>query len=292
MLRNHLVNALFGTMYGTPGTMINENAKFTISSYPYNYLIVEDLFDEGTAFGLSAVFNDLIRTGRPVGKVGEVGELVYDAINFTPKMEHVKSSPVSNIASTELKNLIAEVFDIYLDENLMIGMHRHNPPSKPGWTHTDFAVVSFPNIPVNHGGQRVYADAYSCNYSDDSKHRQPDTIKTARAIACLYYTANQEWFQGLGGETGIYLPDGKTLVASIPPKNNLLFAFEISPHSYHAYQGSEAMQRSSFIWWYHASPSYLMKRHGESAAARAKSGLDPWDRWTDKSVEKYEFPVY
>ena len=70
MLRNHLVNALFGTMYGTPGTMINENAKFTISSYPYNYLIVEDLFDEGTAFGLSAVFNDLIRTGRPVGKSG------------------------------------------------------------------------------------------------------------------------------------------------------------------------------------------------------------------------------
>ena len=112
--------------------MISPSARFSISSYPYNYLIVEDLFDEGTAYGLSAVFNDLIQTGRTIGKVGEVGELVYDAINFTPKLEHIQSTPISNIASTELKNLIAEVFDFYLDENLMIGMHRHNPPLKPG----------------------------------------------------------------------------------------------------------------------------------------------------------------
>lgn len=272
--------------------MINKSARFSISSYPYNYLIVEDLFDEGTAFGLSAVFNDLIQTGRTIGKVGEVGDLVYEAINFTPKLQHVQSTPISTIASVELKNLIAEVFDIYLDENLMIGMHRHNPPSKPGWSHTDFAVVSFPNIPANHGGQRVYAEADQVNYSDDSKHRQPDSIKTARAIACLYYTANQEWRPGLGGETGVYLPDGKTLVASVPPKNNSLFAFEISPHSYHAYLGSAAMQRSSFIWWYHAAPGYLMKRHAESAAARTKAGLDPMDRWTDSTVEKYEFPTY
>jgi hypothetical protein len=255
--------------------MINSEAKITISSYPYNYLIVEELFDEGAAFGLSAVFNELIRAGQPVGKVGEVGELVYEAVNFTPKIEHVTGSPISMIASTQLKSLIGGLFDIYLDENLMIGMHRHNPPSKPGWTHTDFAVVSFPNIPANHAGQRVFHHSHGCNYSDDSQHRQPQAIKTARAIACLYYTANPEWHPGLGGETRIYLDDGKTLVASVPPKNNLLFAFEISPHSYHAYLGSETMQRSSFIWWYHAPPGYLIKRHAQSAAAREKAGLDP-----------------
>lgn len=272
--------------------MISRDAQFTLSSHPYNHLIVEDLFDEGTAFALSAFFNDVIRSGRQVGKVGEEGSLIYEAINFTPSVEHVRHSPVSHIASTELKNLLAGVFDLQLDENLMVGMHRHNPPSKAGWTHTDFAVVSFPNIPPNHGGQRVYFDGCGCNYSDDSKHRQPETIKTARAIACLYYTANPTWSPGMGGETGIYLPDGKTQVSAVPPKNNLLFAFEISPLSYHAYLGSNVMQRSTYIWWYHAAPGYLMKRHAQSAAARTRAGLDPWDRWTDKSVEKFEFPEY
>ena len=95
----------------------------------------------------------------------------------------------------------------------------------------------------------------------------------------------------MGGETGIYLPDGKTLVAKIPPKNNLLFAFEISPLSYHAYLGSETMQRNSFIWWYHSHPSYLMSRYEAIAQAKAAGGLDPWDRWTDNSVPKYEFPI-
>ena len=268
--------------------MISSSAKFTICSYPYNYLIIEDCFETNAAYGLSSVFNDLIRSGRSVGKVGEVGDLVYDAVNFTPTTDHVRTTPIANIASGELKALIADVFQIQLDDNVMIGMHRHNPPSKPGWTHTDFAVVSFPNVPPTHNGLRVYYDGSGCNYSDDSKDRQPETIKTARSIACLYYSANVDWKPGMGGETGVYLPDGKTLVASIPPKNNLLFAFEICPLSYHAYLGSESMQRSSFIWWYHSAPNYLLNRHAASVAARQQLGLDPWDRWTDASVEKFD----
>jgi len=132
--------------------MISSSAKFTICSYPYNYLIIEDCFETNAAYGLSPVFNDLTRSGRSVGKVGEVGDLVYDAINFTPTTDHVRNTPIANIASGELKALIADVFRIQLDDNVMIGMHRHNPPSKPGWTHTDFAVVSFPNVPPTHNG--------------------------------------------------------------------------------------------------------------------------------------------
>ena len=174
----------------------------------------------------------------------------------------------------------------------MIGMHRHMPPSKPGWAHTDFAIVSFPNIAPNYAGQRVYFHNCGCNYSDDSRDRQPNTIKTARAVACLYYCANRDWLPGMGGETGIFLPDGKTLVASVPPRNNLLFAFEISPLSFHAYLGSQAMQRSSYIWWYHASPGYLAKRHSGAVLGRSNRGADPWDRWTDTTVAKYEFPAF
>lgn len=70
--------------------MLGSSAKFTLCSYPYNYLIIEDCFETNAAYGLSSVFNDLIRSGRSVGKVGEVGDLVYDAINFTPTTDHVR----------------------------------------------------------------------------------------------------------------------------------------------------------------------------------------------------------
>jgi len=198
--------------------MISSSAKFSICSYPYNYLIIEDCFETNAAYGLSSVFNDLIRSGRSVGKVGEVGDLVYDAINFTPTTDHVRNTPIANIASVELKALIADVFQIQLDDNVMIGMHRHNPPSKPGWTHTDFAVVSFPNVPPTHNGLRVYYDGSGCNYSDDSKHRQPETIKTARSIACLYYSANADWKPGMGGGTAFI---GRSFCEALVQKSSI-----------------------------------------------------------------------
>ena len=40
--------------------MLGSSAKFTLCSYPYNYLIIEDCFETNAAYGLSSVFNDLI----------------------------------------------------------------------------------------------------------------------------------------------------------------------------------------------------------------------------------------
>ena len=267
---------------------LNPNSRLTIRSEPYNYFVVENVFEDHVAWGLSALINDRIQLGRSIGKVGEVGSLIYDAINYTPTVKDALKTPLSVIASVELKRFIAGIFHIELDENLMIGMHRHEPPSKAGWAHTDYAVVSFTKEAVNVFGQRMFYDGCGCNYSDDSRDRQPDTIKTTRAIACLYYTANEDWQPGMGGETGVYMPDGKMLAAAIPPKNNSLFVFEISPISYHAYLGSAAMRRSSIIWWYHADPVYMHRRQADAVEFRTSQKMDPWDRWTDAGVVKYE----
>lgn len=80
---------------------------------------------------------------------------------------------------------------------------------------------------------RVFASNSGVNDSDDSKSRQPVSIKTARSVACLYYTGNVPWQPGFGGETGVYRPDGKTLFKAVPPRNNSLFMFEISPGQPH-----------------------------------------------------------
>ncbi len=267
---------------------LNPHAKITTSSDPFNYMVIEDVFDATMASSLACLFRELIVDAKGIGKVGEVGELIYDALNFTPLLEQVRTTALAVFVSAELREFISSAFEIRLDENVMIGMHRHNPPSKAGWTHTDFAVVSFPNIPPNLNGNRVYYDGCPCTYSDDSRDRQPQSIKTARAVACLYYTANETWQVGMEGETGVYSDLGKRLVERIPPRNNSLFIFEISPISYHAYLGSTHWQRNSYIWWYHSHPNYLLKRHAAAAELKRSLNLDPWDRWTDPAVEKFE----
>ncbi|MCA9132256.1 MAG: 2OG-Fe(II) oxygenase [Planctomycetales bacterium] len=269
-------------------TFLSPQAKVTAGSYPFNHLLIENVFTETLAANLSRLFCQLIRRAKPIGKVGEVGELIYDALNFTPLLEHVRSTAIAALASPGLRRFLASAFRLRLDENVMVGMHRHNPPSRPGWSHTDFAVVSFPNEPPNHQGLRWYYQGCNCHYSDDSRDRQPQAIKTARAIACLYYTANDPWVEGMGGETGLYSDLGKRLVGKIPPRNNSLFAFEISPISYHAYLGSETRQRNTYVWWYHAQPSYLLHRHRAASEYKLQHQLDPWDRWTDADVPKFE----
>ncbi len=269
--------------------MINPKFQLSIASFPFNYAVIESVFDEGTAHALSIAFQSLILSGKKIGKVGEIGEMVYDAINVTPTVSQILSTPIQHIASQEVKSLVSGLFDIVLDENLIIGMHQHQPPSRSGWAHTDFAVVSFPNTPPNHNGLRIFSTEHGVNYSDDSRDRQPNAIKTARSIACIYYIGNAKWNAGMGGETGLFLADGKTLFATVPPRNNSLFLFEISPVSYHAYMGSQTHYRNSYIWWYHSAPGYLLNRHAHSVKQKSDRGLDPWDRWTDDSIAKYEF---
>jgi hypothetical protein len=269
-------------------TLFNPNAKFSIGSYPFNYLVVEELFHKATASNLNMLFTELMADAKKIGQVGEVGKLVYEALNFTPVLNHVRNTSIGAFVSAELREFIANVFRIRIDENVMIGMHRHVAPSKPGWAHTDFAVVSFPNESPNCNGVRVFYDGCGCNYSDDSRDRQPNSIKTARALACLYYVGNDTWAPNVGGDTGLYADLGRRLVKSIPPKNNSLLVFEISPISYHAYLGCETMHRNSFIWWYHSEPNYLLSRHSAAADYKRRCSMDPWDRWTEASVPKFE----
>lgn len=268
--------------------LFGKTAKFNVSSDPFHYVVIEDAFEPMLAEGLSFLFRELIVDARGIGKVGEVGELIYDALNFTPRLDHLRHTSMSVFTSPQLRRFVVELFNIRLDENMIIGMHRHNPGSRPGWAHTDFAVVSFPNVPPNVDGNRLFYDGCGCNYSDDSRDRQPDSIKTARAIACLYYTANADWLPGMAGETGIYADLGKRLVHRVPPRNNSLLIFEISPISYHAFMGASKVQRNCYIWWYHSEPKYLLERHRASVDLKVSLSMDPWDRWTGQDVPKFE----
>jgi 2OG-Fe(II) oxygenase superfamily len=269
--------------------MFANSAQFSVTSFPFDYMTVCNAFDDEWVSAFSRDFETLIKKGKPIGKVGELEEVSYSAIGYTPTLSEFSNTCFNRLASVELKNVIAELFAAVLDENITMGLHRHEMPSRPGWKHSDFTIVSFPNVPPNLNFQRIYTGDCGVDYADDSRDRQPNTIKTARAIACIYYIANSNWEEGMGGETGLYSQDGSQLLSTIPPKNNSLLVFEVSPTSYHCYLGSNRLCRSSVIWWYHAPPAHVFKKHKRLVRIRQNLGRDPWDRWTADTVEKFEF---
>lgn len=267
---------------------LSENARISTNSYPYNYLQIEDLFADAMADALRERFESGIAKGAAIGKVGEVGNLVYSAVNYTPTIADIQSSEIAVFATAALRDLICGAFGIPVNDYLMIGSHRHAPPSRNGWPHTDCAIVSFPESGPKYNGFEIFSEDSGCTYADDSRDRQPHSVKMARAVACIYYLGSEDWSEGEGGETAIYGRDGRQVVAKVPPIPNSLLAFEISPFSLHGYLGSPNLTRDSYIWWYHSDISLSIDRHRESFELKTSSGADPWDRWTDASVPKYD----
>lgn len=87
-------------------SFLNPQAKITVSSDPFNYMVIEDVFDATVATSLACLFRELIVDAKGIGKVGEVGELVYDALNFTPLLEHVRTTALAMPLATQFLYLV------------------------------------------------------------------------------------------------------------------------------------------------------------------------------------------
>ena len=227
-------------------SFLSDNAQISIESFPYRHLVIENFLEDELAVAVNAYFDHCIGKAAPVGKVGEVGDLQYSALNYTPDLTDISASAISVFGSDDLRNFICDTLGAQSNDCLMIGSHRHEPPSKDGWPHTDCAVVSYPKNGSRYNGFNVFQPDSGCIYADDTRDRQPDSLKMARSVACLYYHGNHDWQPGDGGETAIYLADKKTIAKKVPPIHNSLFAFEISPDSLHGYLGIATI-RSGFL---------------------------------------------
>jgi len=267
--------------------IFNPHARVSVDSYPYDHVVIEDTFSDDLAEELTDCFARSITHAKPIGKVGEVGELHYSALNYTPDLVDIRTSAITHLISQSLRDFVSGLFGISANQYVMLGSHRHLPPSKNGWPHTDCTVVSFPRQNPVFDGCELFQPDSGCVYADDSSDRQPESIKMSRAIACLYYVGIRDWSSGDGGETAIYAADKTTIVKKIPPTHNSLFAFDISPDSLHGFLGSKTLIRDSFIWWYHAPIETVVTRHQASFDRKLAVRQDPWDRWTDVSVPKY-----
>ena len=74
---------------------------------------------------------------------------------------------------------------------------------------------------------------------------------------------------GDGGETGLYsaYQNELPLISRVPPLNNSLLFFEVTPLSYHSFLAANTT-RNCFVWWYHTDIKYAFKRNALSVAYR------------------------
>ena len=269
-------------------SFLAEDARIAIDSFPFRYMVIENFLKPALADAAYQAFERAICKATPIGKVGEVGDLQYSAVNYIPDLLDLRYGAASLFCQEDVRMLICGALGADANDCFMLGSHRHEPPSRDGWSHTDCAIVSFPPGGPMVNGMNVFQPNSGCVYADDSLGRQPDARKVARSVACLYYLGNRDWQPGDGGETAIYDDDRKTILRTIPPTHNSLFAFEVSPNSYHGYLGSPNSVRDSMIWWYHCEIPDLIERHQKLFDRRTEQRVDPWDRWTGPEVVKYD----
>jgi hypothetical protein len=142
---------------------------------------------------------------------------------------------------------LAAAFGAKPTSEIDAALHAHPAGSRAGWIHNDFNPGYF--YPSSAG--LTFSNDNNCDYRTGSGVDSDLVAKRMRHITIIFYVANDGWSPDQGGETGIYKSSSQTVdqpTARIAPINNSLFAFECSPHSYHAFMGTKGPRNSLTIW--------------------------------------------
>ena len=233
---------------------VSKDVSIEYYDEPYRHFILRNIFNAQIYDSMCDLFPKYIeRCHNPHGLVGSTG-LFYEALIYSMKREDCVGG-WDFFASAMWQKLVASIFNLQFNEYTAYSLHYHagspDRPSKDGWPHRDLSVCSMSGS-VEPGQMAIINGG---EYADDSYDKQPNSIKALRSVAMLYYLNNKP---GQGGGTGVYTNyDASSIVKTISPENNSLFAFEIGPDSYHGYVGAN-YNRSAMVQWFHSSPSYIV----------------------------------
>ena len=246
-------------------------------SNPFNYVVVDNLFNEPIYKKLCDKFPSFIARTKPY----------KDQPGATSNYEgYISGLSMGDLVdgydfwcSKELRNFVETIFDIKTSQYISPSAHFHKAPSKNGFIHRDINICSFaknsdPDMFVTTGG--------GIAYTDDSI-KNPNGIKMIRSIALLYYLNNNDSISSIGGGTGIYKNHKGEIETVIEPKNNRLFLFEISYNSYHAFIGAN-FDRSAVVSWFHSSPAYIIHRNWQNFK---NNGYNYLERWAKRPEQEY-----
>ncbi len=226
---------------------------------PFPYIVATDVFVPEVAEEVADAVRKTVEEGRGMSHFGW-----YDAFGWTFPTD--LEGPLTLFTSRGWHDLVAAAAGVEVTAHVSGGIHNHAVGSKSGFVHHDLNPVYFPVTGKDKGDVQV-TNPKLVDYMSGEVHRSGvQARKVVRAISLLYYTANEPWHPGDGGETGLYRSSADPVeeaAVRVPPINNSLVMFECTPNSFHTFLSNTRTVRNSVIMWLHRDYEEAAGRWGE-----------------------------
>ena len=234
------------------------NQKIVVEQEPFAHIVVDDFFTPQFYAEIERYFKRVRARGlteewsdeqfHPFLELRQKGkEWEYDGYVCTPL---AGDDPVLKLFfSLEWNLFFSNLFDQPTDWATAFALHHHPPGNRTGFIHNDYSAKFFSRANTLPNGV-VYREML------DQAHA---SFASMRVIALILYLGDATPEEG--GGTGLYGVKGTTPVKVVEPRANRLFAFQISPKSFHAFQTNQA-ERNSLIQWFHKDQAWCQKRYG------------------------------
>jgi hypothetical protein len=249
-----------------------KNRRWVAASYPFPYVYAADVFQSSVYRSLEASFQSILDLGlSQTPAKGKFSRMFgkYDA--YGAKLPAASDDPFRIFVSREWHDLLAGLFNVKTTGDVNAELHHHAVDSSRGRIHSDFNPGWF----VGHAetGSVNLSDNEICSYKFGKLRagEQKPPVQRVRAVAMLYYLANPKWRPRHGGETGLYEFEDSAVTApavAIPPLNNHLVAFEVTPYSFHAFLKNKRSPRNAVVLWLHRAYEDAVAQWGECSIVK------------------------
>jgi hypothetical protein len=202
------------------------NRRWLRSERPFPHVVASNVFHPAFYQQLADVVTRTIAAGN-LTRADEHDILVH-------AVTAPADPPLSFFFSREWQDLLAAIFDLPATGEVTCAIHHHLVGSHSGFPHNDL--------------RRDWAAGTALSQTPMISER-PEAV---RGVAVLLYLANEPWFPGDGGETGLYRSAADPVnrpMRAVPPINNTLLAFPCSPISFHAFRSNRRHPRNSIVLW-------------------------------------------
>jgi 2OG-Fe(II) oxygenase superfamily len=246
-----------------------ENRRWIFSTSPFPHVRANDIFRTSVYRTVEQAFSTILSRGFAAERTAEQFSRMfreYDA--YGAKFPSEDSNPLRVFLSREWHDLLAELFNVKATGDVNAELHHHPIDSAHGRIHNDLNPGWF--VHEASLGSVNLSDNDVCSYKFGECKSDPQLApkQRIRAVAMLYYLVNTDWTSGDGGETGLYeFGDEETTApqVAIPPINNSLVAFEVTPYSFHSFLKNKRSPRNAILLWLHRSFEETVSRWGKNS---------------------------
>ncbi len=227
-----------------PDTAI-ANRRWIRRDQPFPHVVADDVFTPGCYQAFADAALEIV-SGDELGYLP-----AHDT--FHRRLSADVDSPLSFFLSDAWRDVVAGLVGATPFGGVLCGVHHHAVGSADGEPHTDLRRRWWED------GMRQ--QGRSADASTPRDDRVPPRRERVRAVALLYYLANDPWRPGDGGETALYRSGADPVHqphAVVEPLNNRLLAFECTPVSFHSFLSNTRNPRNSLIMWVYRRPVDLL----------------------------------